>query len=360
MTTRITIASALVLVGVAHAQPQPDVAEFEGDGYELTRRGTEWSGGIDPYFSLTGATDPATGQIRLVLVVEDEGTETTSRTECNGTLDPAGRELQIRCPGESMTLRRRGAPAAGAPGPGAPAAGAPPAGTPGPREVRLDHRQVIPDTGGDENGEFHDAVVDWQFTVRATTGGVAMTSAARPNAAAGSPTDCASRGRADLHPAPGEEEVFVCPDGFGIVALRAADGTLVWADFATSPGHSPSDGWSEVLLSDLTADGRAELALSGEYEFSPTEGSAWRLVVVTFEAAGRREILSSTDVDAVMAGGDRPAHSVTVRAAAARRPVALVHVQTAGRRRTQEAFAYDPGSRQLRLEGPGGRIRQGR
>jgi hypothetical protein len=170
-----------------------------------------------------------------------------------------------------------------------------------------------------------------RYRVRATAEGVVVRSGDTI------PQACRRRGRAvDLHPRPGNEQLYECPDSFGILALGATDGTLVWAGF-TGDGSSTADfSWPEAAVADLTGDGRAEAILSGEVDRGAEFG--WELKVLTFEESGPR-VLHSENAGAY---DGETTHAVEVRG------TSLVHVETRGTSRTEQVLAYDAAARALR------------
>jgi hypothetical protein len=204
----------------------------------------------------------------------------------------------------------------------------------------------VEDTAGTENEDGETVFAPptvYRFTLRSTSDGVA---AVAPGAGAGG---CESRGRADVHPAAGDEELFECEGACSALVLRAADGALLWEEH--SPGGASASITWQVQLADLTGDGRAEAILIKEIDQGAFLG--WELSVLTFEEPGARSI-HSVESDPME---DRPDRAVSVRAAAAGRPAALVHVETRGRRRTERVLVYDAASRQLAAERRRGRGR---
>lgn len=153
------------------------------------------------------------------------------------------------------------------------------------RTLRVSHVERWDDTAGEtEGGERR-----WAITLRADGSGVTATARAGHESVQ---SECEARGRADVHPARGEEEPFVCTEAFGALALRDPRGGLGWAGVPTPLDPNAGDSWSTVRVGDLTGDGRAEIALAGSFVFDlAMRWEPWRSHVLTFErydAATRR------------------------------------------------------------------------
>lgn len=192
----------------------------------------------------------------------------------------------------------------------------------------------------DTSGMDEDVTLHYRFRLRPTADGVSVQTrqGRRTETSA-----CTREGRADMHPREGEEELFSCGE-FGLLAIRAADATLCWAGLT----GEMVDGWERVQLGDLTGDGRAEIILSGSYEFSPTEGMAWQLRVQAMEDSGPRAVYDFSDVDARIEGL-RPEHTVEIRGPDGEQPPSLVHTQVDAGSGTREVdvLRYDPARREL-------------
>lgn len=146
-------------------------------------------------------------------------------------------------------------------------------------------------------------------------------------------TACVSRARLDFHPNTGDEELLECSNG--VIALRSADGGLLWAAHEPGPGLEwGADRWDERTYVDLTADGHPEVVFTGNPEISGTMGSAWAILVVTFDGKGGHTLYgadaSEEMVERYIVEEDERvwwAHDVNVRKATATSPAALIHTR---------------------------------